>query len=115
MLDQINRINLLYDIYAPLLTDRQSEVLQLYFSDNYSLGEIAAEYNVSRQAIYDIIQRALASIEKLEEKLNLYKLFNIQQNLLNEADFLLAKEVFKKDDQRRLQKIVDDLRSNIEQ
>lgn len=115
MLDQINRINLLYDIYAPLLTDRQQEVLQLYFSDNYSLGEIAAEYNVSRQAVYDIIQRALASIEKLEEKLNLYKFFNIQQELLNEADYLLAKEVFNKDDQRRLQKIVDDLRSNSEQ
>ena len=115
MLDQINRINLLYDIYAPLLTNRQQEVLQLYFSDNYSLGEIAAEYNVSRQAVYDIIQRALASIEKLEEKLNLYKLFNIQQELLNEADFLLAKKVFNKDDQRRLQKIVDELRTNSEQ
>lgn len=115
MLDQLNRINLLYDIYAPLLTDRQQEVLQLYFSDNYSLGEIAVEYNVSRQAVYDLIQRALASIEKLEEKLNLYKLFNIQQELLNEADSLLAKEEFGKNDQQRLQKIVDDLRSNSEQ
>ena len=55
MLDKLNRINLLYDIYGSLLTTRQQEVLRLYFSDNYSLGEIAAEYGVSRQAIHCLL------------------------------------------------------------
>ena len=114
MLDQLNRINLLYDFYAPMLTERQQEVLQLYFSDNYSLGEIAAEYNVSRQAVHDLIQRSLASLEKLENKLGLYKLFHDQQELLAEAESLLVKENFELDDRKRLQKIIADLRSNSE-
>lgn len=115
MLDQINRINLLYDIYAPLLTDRQQEVIQLYFSDNYSLGEIAAEYNVSRQAVHDLIQRALAAIEKLEKKLGLYRLLKIQQELLAEADLMLAGEVLEPADQQRLRTILSELRTSIEQ
>ncbi len=115
MLDQINRINLLYDIYAPLLTKHQQEVLQYYFSDNYSLSEIASEYNISRQAVYDLIRRTLASIEKLEIKLGLYKLFNDQQELLMKADRLLDQEELNKDDLKRLKEIVSDLRIVSEQ
>lgn len=115
MFDQLNRINLLYDIYAPLLTDRQQKILQLYYSDNYSLAEIAEEYCVSRQAVHDLIQRALAAIEKLEEKLGLFRLFEIQQELLAEADQLLTGEVLACADQQRLRMILSDLRRSIEQ
>ena len=115
MLDQINRINLLYDIYSSLLTERQQEILQLYFSENYSLGEIAVEYAVSRQAIHDLIRRSLSTIEKLENKLGLYKLFTDQQELLSEADIILSKKELNKDDQSRLQEIVAGLRRYSEQ
>lgn len=90
MLDRLNRINLLFDIYAPLLTDRQQEVLQLYFSDNYSLAEIAAEYVVSRQAVHDLIHRSLNALERFENKLRLYQLFNEQQDLLAEAEEIVS-------------------------
>jgi uncharacterized protein len=89
MLEELNRINLLYDIYAPLLTVRQQEALHLYFSDNYSLGEIAVEYKVSRQAVHDLIRRSLDALEKYETKLELYRKFNDQQELLTEADAIL--------------------------
>ncbi len=115
MLDQLNRINLLYDIYAPLLTERQQETLHLYFSENYSLAEISSEYNTSRQAVYDLIQRALVSMEKLEEKLGLYRLFNEQQELLTEADKLLLQEKLKTQDLKRLKEIIAALRSSNEQ
>jgi uncharacterized protein len=115
MLDQINRINLLYDIYAPLLTERQQKILHLYYSDNYSLGEIAEEYSVSRQAVHDLIQRAITALEKLEKKLGLYRLLQIQQELLAEADQLLAGEGLKPADQQRLRTILSDLRASIEQ
>ncbi len=62
-----------------------------------------------------MIQRALASLEKLEDKLGLYKLFNEQQKLLTEADSLLAKNVLVERDLQRLKKIVAALRSNSEQ
>ncbi len=115
MLDQLNRINLLYDIYAPLLTERQQETLYLYFSENFSLAEIASENNTSRQAVYDLIQRSLVSMEKLEEKLGLYRLFNEQQELLAEADSLLLQKNLSVQDLKRLKVIIADLRSSSEQ
>jgi uncharacterized protein len=115
MLDELNRINLLYDIYAPLLTERQRQVLQLYFSDNYSLAEIADEYEISRQAVYDIIKRVLASLEKLEGKLGLYELFNEQQILLDQAEQMLVCDRPENIDIKRLEEIIKALRSSSEQ
>ncbi len=115
MLDQLNRINMLYDIYAPLLTDRQQEILRLYFSDNYSLGEIAEEFAISRQAVHDLIRRAVDSIERLEEKLGLYRLFTAHQELLSEAEALLDCETISKNDVQRLKTIIAELRTSSEQ
>jgi uncharacterized protein len=115
MLEELNRINLLFDIYASLLTERQKEALQLYFSDNYSLGEIAGEYKVSRQAVYDLIQRSLNTLEKLETKLGLYQLFNRQEQLLTEADALLSAGYPNQAQLTRLRDLVNDLRLSIEQ
>lgn len=114
MLDQLNRINLLYDIYGSLLTERQQETLRYYFSENYSLAEIAAEYKTSRQAVYDLIQRALDAMENLEGKLGLYMLFNEQQDLLAEADALLMQSELKARDLQRLKEIIAALRSSNE-
>jgi len=114
MLEKLYRINLLYDIYGPLLTGRQQETLELYFSENYSLAEIAAEYKTSRQAVYDLIHRALDAMENLEEKLGLYRLFNEQQELLAEADELLLQEKLNTQDLKRLKQIIADLRSSNE-
>ncbi len=115
MLEHINRVNFLFDIYSPLLTERQQEVLQLYFSDNYSLGEIAIEYSISRQAVHDLVHRALSSLNKLEEKLGLYKMFKEQQELLNEAEIMLLEETLSEKKIKRLKRIIGALRSTIEQ
>ncbi|MFO7951887.1 MAG: YlxM family DNA-binding protein [Bacillota bacterium] len=115
MLEQLNRINLLYDIYGPLLTERQQEAMRLYYSENYSLAEIAEEYNTSRQAVYDLIQRALEAIDDFEDKLGLYELFNYQQELLIEASELLAKKELTAQDKSRLKEIIAGLRKSNEQ
>ncbi len=114
MLDKLNRINVLYDIYGCLLTARQQEVLQLYFSDNYSLGEIAAAYGISRQAVHDLIRRALSSVEGFEEKLGLYARFCFQQKLLQEAARILQQKL-SPGEKKRLQEIIDELRQKNEQ
>jgi len=115
MLDQLNRINLLFDIYAPLLTERQQETLRLYFSDNFSLAEIASEYMVSRQAIHDLIHRSLDALEKFESKLGLYQLFNEQQDLLSEAEEIVSAGEFDKMQHDRLKEIIYALKSGNEQ
>lgn len=71
LLSKTNRVNMLFDFYGPLLTDKQRTFLGLYFHDDYSLGEIAAEFDISRQAVYEHIKRAESMLEDYEAKLRL--------------------------------------------
>jgi predicted DNA-binding protein YlxM (UPF0122 family) len=70
-LAKTNRINMLFDFYEPLLTEKQRTFLSYYFHDDYSLGEIAEQFSVSRQAIYEHIKRAGTMLEEYEAKLQL--------------------------------------------
>ncbi len=62
---------MLYDLYGGLLTEKQQEVFDLYHQCDLSLGEIAAEQNISRPAVHDLIKRTEHLLEKYEEKLHL--------------------------------------------
>src|SRR5262245_40800298 len=70
-LDKTNRINVLFDFYGPLLTEKQQTFLKCYYHDDYSLGEIAADFEISRQAVYEHLKRAEQILESYEEKLQL--------------------------------------------
>jgi hypothetical protein len=70
-LEKLNRINALFDFYGPLLTEKQQTFLKCYFHDDYSLGEIAAEFEISRQAVYEHLKRAEQVLEDYERKLGL--------------------------------------------
>lgn len=70
-LEKTNRINLLFAFYERLLTEKQQTFLKYYFHDDFSLGEIAAEFEISRQAVYEHIKRAEQTLENYEAKLEL--------------------------------------------
>ena len=84
MLEKTMRMNYLYDFYQMLLTDKQRSYMSLYYLDDYSLGEIADEYEVSRQAVYDNIKRTEAMLEEYEAKLMLLKKFQQRQKLIDQ-------------------------------
>ncbi|WP_079508403.1 putative DNA-binding protein [Mesobacillus jeotgali] len=90
MLEKTNRMNYLYDFYQALLTPKQSSYMALYYLDDYSLGEIAEEYDVSRQAVYDNIKRTEAMLEEYEEKLLLFDKFQKRSGLLSKVRELIA-------------------------
>ncbi|MBN2853670.1 MAG: putative DNA-binding protein [Clostridia bacterium] len=75
----IIRINILLDFYSPLLTEHQVKILELYASDDYSLSEIAELTSISRQGVYDNINRATKQLEEYESKLNLYRKYAINK------------------------------------
>lgn len=83
-LDKFTRIALLFDFYGQLLTDRQRQALSLYYEDNLSLGEIAGEFNVSRQAIFDLLKRAEKILEGYEEKLGLVCRWQLERDHLSQ-------------------------------
>jgi predicted DNA-binding protein YlxM (UPF0122 family) len=84
MLEKTTRMNYLYDFYQSLLTPKQRSYMSLYYLDDYSLGEIADEYEVSRQAVYDNIKRTEAMLEEYEQKLALFEKFQQRQKLLQQ-------------------------------
>lgn len=87
-LSKTTRINLLFDFYEQLLTEKQQLFLKQYFHDDYSLGEIAAEFHISRQAVYEHIKRAEAVLEDYEHKLGLLARHEARQRLLQELEQL---------------------------
>jgi uncharacterized protein len=84
MLEKTTRMNYLYDFYQSLLTPKQRSYMSLYYLDDYSLGEIAEEYDVSRQAVYDNIKRTEQMLEQYEEKLLLFQKFQERQRILQQ-------------------------------
>lgn len=70
-LEQRTRMAVLYDLYSGLLTEKQQNVFDLYYQCDLSLGEIAAEHNITRTAVHDLIKRTEHLLEKYEDKLHL--------------------------------------------
>lgn len=65
-----------------LLTPKQREYMNMYYSDDLSLVEISELANVSRQAVYDNIKRTEGILESYEDKLALYDKFEKRKQLL---------------------------------
>lgn len=65
------RLGALHDLYGALLTPRQRRLMELCLFDDLSLGEIAAEAGVTRQAVHDVLERAGAVLERYEGRLGL--------------------------------------------
>ncbi|WP_100487658.1 putative DNA-binding protein [Sporolactobacillus pectinivorans] len=84
MLEKILRVNALYDFYQPLLTPKQQEYLDLYYLNDFSLGEIAESCHVTRQAVYDNLKRAEKTLEAFEEKLGLFRKYHSRIALISE-------------------------------
>ncbi|MCC5877526.1 MAG: YlxM family DNA-binding protein [Candidatus Sumerlaeia bacterium] len=65
------RVARLMDLYGPLLTDRQRQFVQLHYEEDLSFGEIAREFEISRQAVHDAVKHAEQALEKYDAKLGL--------------------------------------------
>lgn len=82
-------INLLFDFYGQLLTERQNAAIELYYGQDFSLKEIADEVSVSRQAVHVNLKRAEKLLAGYEEKLGLVAKFLDEKGKLREMADLL--------------------------
>lgn len=89
-LEKTNRMNMLFDFYEPLLTDKQRTFLMQYFIEDFTLGEIAAEVGISRQAVYEHIKRAETVLENYEAKLGLLVRHQALRGAMDELEAQIA-------------------------
>ena len=80
------RPSVLLEIYGKLLTQKQSDALEMHLNLDYSLSEIAENQGVSRQAALDSIKRGIARLNELEEALGLYEKFMSSMDALNRLE-----------------------------
>ncbi|GIN70501.1 UPF0122 protein [Bacillus sp. J14TS2] len=92
MLEKTTRINYLFDFYQALLTPKQRNYMSLYYLDDFSLGEIAEEFQISRQAVYDNIKRTEAMLEDYEEKLNLFHKYQKRKKVTKQMKLCLDQD-----------------------
>ena len=100
-LEKLVEIGLLFEQYKMLLTDKQQEIVSLYYNEDYSLGEISENLKVSRQGVYDTLKRSEKILREYEAKLGLVakmkererftqdiynKVVDIKQDLLQNRD-----------------------------
>lgn len=83
------KLNSLFDLYGILLTEKQREFYAQHYLFDLSLGEIAENCQVSRQAVHDLLRRTIAQLKYYEESLHLLAQDDDRQKLLGELDAAL--------------------------
>ena len=90
-------VAVLLDHYSGLLTDKQRDVIDLYYNEDLSLGEIAECENITRQGVRDSIKRGEQVLFEMEAALKLSekskKLRSIAGRLSEAAEKLSAEDI----------------------
>ena len=91
-----NYLIILYDYYGEILKDIEKKYFEEYYFDNLSLSEIAANYNISRNAVHKHIKESEKKLLFYESKLSLYKKDIKIKKIINEVkDVNIKKQLLK--------------------
>lgn len=75
MFEKNMNISFLLDFYGDVLTEKQQEILDLYYNEDLSLAEIAESNELTRQGVRHVIKKAEDTLMDLESKLGLANRF----------------------------------------
>ena len=79
--------------YGGMLTEKQRRILSLYCEEDLSLGEIAEEVGISRQAAHESLTRAAEKLSEMESALGVAERFRkIDSGLESALDALNCKD-----------------------
>jgi predicted DNA-binding protein YlxM (UPF0122 family) len=95
MFEKNLNISILLDFYGDILTDRQSEMLGLYYNEDYSLSEIAEKFSISRQGVRSVLKKGETILKDMENKLHLASRFT--QMLEKSAQIASELEIINKE------------------
>lgn len=92
--------------YGGMLTEKQRRILTLHCEEDLSLGEIAEEIGISRQAVHETLTRASARLTEMEASLGAAERYRRMESGLEEA-----LEALKQSEYPRAEKLLEDLLS----
>ena len=64
-------VSFLFDFYGEMLTDKQRNMIDLYYNQDLSLSEIAEIVGISRQGVRDSVKRAETMLLDMEAHLGM--------------------------------------------
>ena len=71
--------------YGGMLTEKQRRILSLHCEEDLSLGEIAEEVGISRQAVHETLTRAASRLNEMEASLGVAARFRRMEDGLESA------------------------------
>ena len=97
----------LFDFYGSLLSEHQRDFFDLYYNEDLSLGEIAENAGITRQAVLGNIRKAENNLILFEKGLGLLEKHEKNLKILDGIKSILrGSDLDQKD---RLLKLLDDL------
>lgn len=99
----------LYDIYTPLLSDKQRSIAALYYDEDFSLSEIAENIGITRQGVRDYIVKMESQLSFFENALKLREKKQQLKSSLTGVKNMLAEDISKNEIMNRMQKIIDNI------
>lgn len=108
------KISILIGIYGNLLTEKQYEVLNDYYNNDFSLSEIAENNSITRQAVSDIINKSKNKLLEYEEKLLFMEKIFKQKKTVDEIINELQNSKNKEMSENKIDKITKQLNKIIE-
>lgn len=75
---------LLLDCYGELLTQKQKEIADMYYNEDFSLSEIAEMKQITRQAVLDSLRHSEHFLMQIEQKLSVSEKMMKMRNCLEQ-------------------------------
>jgi hypothetical protein len=88
-------LNDLFDIYGVLLTEKQQEIIGLYYVENLSMQEIAETNGVSKAFIGKVVKEASSKLKQYENSFHLLDYKHKLRDLESETSLEIIKKEIK--------------------
>ncbi len=113
MFEKNLNISLLLDFYGDILSERQRDMLDMYYNEDCSLAEIAESYSISRQGVRSVLKKGETILIEMEEKLGLaarfIKMRNKSTEIASELDFINTK-INNDDISSKIHSLIDEIK-----
>ncbi|WMJ22282.1 YlxM family DNA-binding protein [Paludicola sp. MB14-C6] len=81
-------VAVLLDFYGDMLTEKQRDVIDLYYNQDLSLSEIAEHEGITRQGVRDSIKRGEVYLFELEDKLKVFENYIETQKIIQSIKYV---------------------------